>query len=163
MVLFETHTWDIDAQLSMHDKVKWQIRCLKMYNPFVKTPDEGPQVGVCCAQPRALLTFSSHYCLCKTTKIMSNFRRSDLRITQFERRVGGHRQHEQDQPWRITRLGAIPAFHWLPTVPALLLLVEDKILLLLIGLTILNSEFLLAEHNLDEAVLRQTSQCLKIF
>ena len=59
-----------------------------MYNLFVKAPDEGPQVGVGGAQPGALLTFSCHYCLCKTTKIMSNFRGSNLRITQFERRVG---------------------------------------------------------------------------
>ena len=42
---------------------------------FVSVPDEGPKVGVGGAQPRALLTFSCHYCLCKTTKSHLQFQK----------------------------------------------------------------------------------------
>ena len=79
------------------------------------------------------------------------------------RRGVGHRQHEQDQPWRITRLGAIPPFHWLPVLLLPFLLVEAKYPLHLIGWTFPNSECPLVLYNLNEAVLRQASQCLKIF
>ena len=151
---------NMDAKLYLHCTVEigYFLTCL-----FVEVPDEGPKVGVGCAQPRALLTFSCHYCLCKTTK--SHLQIAEGVIWEYLSLRGGvgHRQHEQDQPWRITRLGAIPAFHWLPVLLALFLLVESNYSPHLIGSTFLNSQCLLVLHNLNEAVLRQASQCLKIF
>ena len=54
-----------------------------------------------------------------------------------------------------SRLGAIPDSHWTATVSPLSLLVENKFPQLLIGPAFIFSQFLLAEHNLSEAVLRQ--------
>ena len=54
-----------------------------------------------------------------------------------------------------SRLGAIPDSHWTPTVSPLSLLVENKFPQLLIGPAFVFPQFLLAEHNLSEVVLRQ--------
>lgn len=80
--------WDGSATIWMQNCVCITLWKLEMWYLsmclFVSVPDEGPKVGVGGAQPRALLTFSCHYCLCKT----STSHECDPRIIQFERRSG---------------------------------------------------------------------------